>query len=179
MLSIEDAKRRLLRPDAKIIPAMASIVFALFGGEAIRNHVRVDDVLGFDVALFNEIASPKRLVYREDLDIELLTDTTEAFAFDFVEHDYFPAARRKLRVPIRTGGRCYGVAQWLRLKMDDTITYENHPSTKTSAATWQTCLYRFPSPIDVEPGQTALVEAEHNKRSVWFFWEGLEEQRIS
>jgi tetratricopeptide (TPR) repeat protein len=177
--SIEDAKRRLLKPDAKIIPARASIVFALFGGEAIRNHVRVDDVLGFDLGVFNEIASPKRLVYRDDLDIELLTDTAEAFAFDFAEHDYFPAARKKLRLPIKVGGRCYGVAQWLRLKMDDTIEYENHPSTKTPAATWQTCLYRFPIPVDVRPGQTALVEAEHNRRSIWFFFEGLKEQGIS
>src|SRR5262249_25170908 len=118
--SIEDAKRRLLEPDAKIIPAMGSIVFALFGGEAIRNQVRVDDVLGFDLGIFNEIASPKRVVYRDDLDVELLTDTMEAFTFDFARHDYFPAARKTLRIPIKVGGRCYGVAQWLRLKMDDT-----------------------------------------------------------
>src|SRR5262249_53893836 len=88
--SLEDAKRRLLAPGGKIVPAVASIVFALFGGEAIRAHVGVDDVLGFDLRAFNEIASPKRIVYRDDLDIELLTDTVEAFAFDFVEHDYFP-----------------------------------------------------------------------------------------
>ena len=172
--SIEDAKRRLLAPGAKIIPAAGSIVFALFAGEAIKKHAGVDEVLGFDLRRFNAIVSPKRIIYRDDLDIDLLTDTTEAFAFDFVNRDYFPADRKTLRIPIKAAGRCYGIAQWLRLRMDDTITYENHPSTRTPAATWQTCLYRFPAPINVKPGQTAIVRAAHNRSAIWFFWEGLE-----
>ncbi|MCE9640921.1 MAG: hypothetical protein K8S22_12370, partial [Betaproteobacteria bacterium] len=67
-----------------------------------------------------------------------------------------------------------GVAQWLRLQMHDSITYENHPSTKTDASTWQTCLYRFAEPLDVTPGQTVVVRAAHNRSAVWFACEALE-----
>jgi tetratricopeptide (TPR) repeat protein len=174
--SIEDAKRRLIEPGAKIIPAVGSIVFALFGGEGIAKHARVDDVLGFDLKAFNAISASRRIVYRGDLGIELLTDTAEAFAFDFVRHDYFPAARKTLSVPIKVAGLCYGIAQWIRLEMDDTITFENHPSIKTPASGWQTCLYSFPTPVHVMPGQTAMICAAHNRSAVWFFWEGLKER---
>jgi len=177
--SIEDAKKRLLEPDAKIIPAAGSIVFALFGGEAIRNHARVDEVLGFDLRRFNLISSSRRLVYRDDLGIELLTDTAEAFAFDFVKRDYFPAERKTLSIPIKVAGCCYGVVQWIRLRMDDNITFENHPSIKTPAPGWQRCLYCFPTPVQVKPGQTVIVRVAHNRSAVWFFWEGLEERGIN
>ena len=172
--SIEDAKKRLLEPDAKIIPAKGSIVCALFGGEVIRKHVMVDEVLGFDLSEFNAIASPKRFVYRDDLDIDLMTDPAEAFVFDFVGHDYFPPARRTLRLPISAAGECLGVAQWVRLYLDDNITFENHPATKSTTKSWQTCLYRFPRPIHVRPGQTAIVSAAHNRTAAWFFLDGVE-----
>jgi tetratricopeptide (TPR) repeat protein len=173
--SIEDAKRRLLDPNAKIIPAAGSVVFALFGGEAIKKNMMVDDVLGFDLSGFNAIASRKRYIHRHDLDVGLLTDTAEAFVFDFVGCDHFPAERKTLRLPITAAGVCYGVAQWIRLRLDDNFMFENHPSVKTPASSWQTCFYRFPVPIRVRPGQTARVCAAHNRLAVWFFWEGLEE----
>lgn len=153
---------------------MGSIVFALFGGEAIKKYARVDEVLGFDLSRFNAIASPKRLIYRDDLDIELFSDTAEAFAFDFAHGDYFPPDSRTLRVPVRVAGRCHGIVQWIRLTLDGAIAYENHPSTETPASSWQKCLYRFPVPVDVQPGQTAIIRAAHNRTAVWFFWEGLE-----
>lgn len=174
LASIEDAKRRLLEPNAKIIPATGSVVIALFGSDAIKKNMMVDDVLGFNLSGFNAIASRKRYVHRHDLDIGLLTDSTEAFMFDFVQHDYFPAERKTLRIPITVAGCCYGVAQWIRLKLDDTVTFENHPSIKTPASSWQTCFYRFPAPIHVHPGQTAIICAAHNRSAAWFFWEGLE-----
>jgi predicted RNA methylase len=174
LASIEDAKRRLLAPDAKIIPAMGSVVCALAGGEAIKKNMMVDEVLGFNLSGFNAIASQKRYIHRHDLDIDLLTDTTEAFVFDFVRRDHFPAEHKTLRIPITAAGCCYGIAQWIRLRLDDNVTFENHPSAKTSASSWQTCFYRFPTPIDVHPGQTAIVSAAHNRSAVWFFWKGLE-----
>jgi len=172
--SIEDAKRRLVEPGAKVIPAAGSVVCALFGGDAVKQHVRVDQVAGLDLSHFNSIASPKRLIYRDDLAIDLLTRPVAAFEFDFAGNDYFPAERKTLRVPVTQAGRCWGVAQWIRLKLDDEHTYENHPATKTPTSSWQTCLYLFATPVDVRPGQTARICAAHNRSAVWFFWEGLE-----
>ncbi len=172
--SIEDAKKRLLAPGSKIIPATGSVMFALFGGEDIRKHARVDEVLGLDLRGFNAIAAPKRIIYRNDLDIEFLTAATEAFTFDFVKGDYFPAEKKTLRVPVTAAGLCYGVAQWIRLGMDGQGTFENHPAIKSPASGWQTCLYRFAEPVEIRAGQTARIRAAHNRTDVWFFWDGLE-----
>lgn len=60
--SIEDAKRRLLKPGARIIPARGGIQFALFSGADIEQNIRVGMVNGFDLSKFNSIVAQKQLV---------------------------------------------------------------------------------------------------------------------
>lgn len=171
--SIEDAKRRLLKPGARIIPARGSIQFALFGGPDIEKNVRVDEVHGFDLSRFNKIVSTKQLVTRNDLNIELLSDDTRAFFFDFVNTGRFPQTEKiTIEVPVRRTGRCCGIIQWLRLEMDDTVVFENHPSVKNPASGWQHCMYVLPAALDVVPGQVAMVTVVHNRNTPWFFLEG-------
>jgi hypothetical protein len=172
--SIEDAKRRLLAPGARVIPAAGSVMCALFGGEGIRENIQVGQVCGFDLSRFNAIASQKRFLHRGDLGLDLLSEPAEAFAFDFMAQDYFPAERRTLRLPVRVAGRCDGVVQWIRLRMRDDIVFENAPSSRSRASGWQQCLYRFADPIELRPGQTVVLCAAHNRSSVWFFLEGRE-----
>jgi protein arginine N-methyltransferase 7 len=172
--SIEDAKARLLKPGAIIIPARGSIQFALFGGDGIKQNVLVEKVYGFDLSKFNTIISRKQYISRNDLDIELLTDGSCAFFFDFVKIDRFPFKERKvIEVSVRKTGRCCGIIQWIRLEMDDTVVFENHPSIKNPAAGWQHCAYVFPAPIDVRAGQVAVITAAHNRNTPWFFFEGV------
>lgn len=172
--SIEDAKRRLLKPGARIIPARGSIQFALFGGADIERNMRVGEVHGFDLSKFNEIVPAKQYVSRNDLNIELLTDDSSAFFFDFVETEKFPASEEKsLEVPVRQAGRCIGIIQWVRLEMDDAVVFENHPLVPNPASAWQHCVYVLPEPVDVAPGQTAEIAAAHNRDTPWFFFKGL------
>ncbi|MFA7455698.1 MAG: tetratricopeptide repeat protein [Desulfobulbaceae bacterium] len=171
--SIEDAKRRLLRPGACIIPARGSIQFALFCGPDIEKNIRVGEVHGFDLSRFNKIVSTKQLLTRNDLNIELFSDDTRSFFFDFVHTDRFPQNEKMtIEVPVRRSGRCCGIIQWLRLEMDDTFVFENHPSVKNPASGWQHCMYIFPEAQDVAPGQVALVTVVHNRNTPWFFLEG-------
>lgn len=172
--SIEDAKRRLIKPDAQIIPARGSIQFALFSGDDIAHNIRVDKMHGFDLSRFNAIVPRKQYVNRSDLQVDLLTNDTCAFFFDFVQTDRFPSGEKKqLEVPVRKTGRCYGIIQWLRLEMDDKIIFENHPSIKNPASGWQHCMYVFPEPVDLKRGQTALVTVVHNRNTPWFFFDGI------
>mgnify|MGYP001176840736 CR=1 FL=1 len=172
--SIEDAKRRLLKPGARIIPARGSIRAALFGGNDMAMNIRVDEVYGFNLSRFNSLVPQKQYVSRSDLDIELLSDDTDAFFFDFTNTDIFPAGERKtLELPVRCAGRCCGIVQWIRLEMDDAVVFENHPSVKNPATSWQQCVYLFPKPLDILPGQTAVVTAVHNRNIPWFFFEGM------
>lgn len=172
--SIEDAKRRLLKPGARIIPARGSIQFALFGGADISWNIRVDEVYGFDLRKFNAIVPRKQYISRNDLNIELLSDDGCAFFFDFAGTDRFPPCERKsMEVPVRKAGRCCGIIQWLRLEMDDTVVFENHPALKNPASGWQYCVYVFPTTIDLLPGQVAVISAARNRNTPWFFFDGL------
>lgn len=145
--SIEDAKRRLLKPDARIIPARGSIQIALLGGTDIEKNIRVDEVHGFDLRKFNNIVAQQQYISRDDLDLELLSDGICAFFFDFVNTDRFVGDERKtLEIPVQKAGRCSGIIQWLRLEMDETVVFENHPLIKNPAAGWQKCVYVFPDP---------------------------------
>ncbi len=172
--SIEDAKRRLLKPQGRIIPAAGSIMVALFSGDDIRRNLIVEDSFGFNLQRFNSIVSKKLMVYRHDLNIETLTEDTEAFRFDFENDSLFPSHTKNLRIPIKSAGRCYGIIQWIRLQMDKETIFENHPSEKSPVSNWQHCAYVFPEPIDVKPGQVALISASHDRESPWFFLYGIE-----
>jgi hypothetical protein len=175
--SLEDAKRRLLKPQGRVIPAAGSIMVALFTGDDIRRNLMVDDSFGFNLQRFNSVVSKKRMIARTDLNIELLSDDIEAFNFDFENTGFFHAETTTLRILIKSAGRCYGIVQWMRLQMDKDTLYQNHPSDKSPVSNWQQCAYLFDAPIEVKPGQVAVVSAQHDRAVPWFFLDRIETKK--
>ena len=171
--SLEDAKRRLLKPQGKVIPAAGSIMIGLFTGDDIKRNLLVEDSFGFNLQRFNTIVSNKRMIARNDLNIELLSDGVEAFNFDFEGENYFPAQNKSLRIPVKTAGRCYGLVQWMKLDMngDEKILFENHPSQTSKVSNWQQCAYLFDAPIDISVGEVVVVNAAHNRSVPWFWFD--------
>lgn len=172
--AIEDAKRRLLKPEARIIPAVAALRIALFTGEEIGRNLTVGESCGFDLSPFNAIVSKKQVIGRNDLPIDLLTDAMEAFRFDFARAQRFPAEEKTLRLPVTKSGCALGLIQWIRFEMEEGSAFENHPSVKAPASSWQWCAYLLPAPLQVEAGEIAIVSAVHNRRLPWFALEGVE-----
>ena len=166
--SIEDAKRRLLTTDCKMIPAAASIMIALFGGEEMESNLFVEDVYGFNLRQFNSIVPRIRTIQRKDLDLALLSEAVEAFKFDFERDSSWQPEEKVLRVQVTQSGRCLGVLQWIRLYFNEGVVFENHPKVKTSATGWPTCAYLNNSPIAVTQNQIVSVFATHDKMQPWF-----------
>ncbi len=171
--SIEDAKRRLLSPGARIIPAAGSVMVALFGGEDIEKNLFVQDCFGFRLERFNSIVTRKISISRDDLAIELFTDPIEAFRFEFEADSSFPSEARKLRIPIHSPGRCLGVIQWIRLEMTKEIVFENHPFERSTVSNWQRCAYLFPEPVEIRSGEIAVISASHDRNNPWFSLEAI------
>jgi tetratricopeptide (TPR) repeat protein len=169
--SLEDAKRRLLKPQGKIIPAVGNIMIGLFTGDDIRRNLMVEDSFGFNLQHFNTIVSNKRMIARNDLNIELLSDGVAAFSFDFEGENSFPSQSKSLRIPVTSAGRCYGLVQWMQLDMngDQKVMFENHPSQTSKVSNWQQCAYLFDAPIDVKAGQIVVINAAHNRAVPWFY----------
>ncbi len=72
--AIEDAKARLISPGGVMLPAAASLMIALVGGDALGQHLHVDKAFGFDLSAFNAIRPTKVPLNREDLFSVLLSD---------------------------------------------------------------------------------------------------------
>ncbi|MDR9502001.1 MAG: protein arginine N-methyltransferase [Desulfurivibrionaceae bacterium] len=170
--SIEDAKRRLLKPGGRIIPARGSIRCALFGGADIDKHLRVEEVYGFDLSAFNSLVPRQHFLNRNDLALELLSEPRDAFSFDFAGSERFAdRERHTMAITASKAGRCSGIIQWLRLEMDDSVVFENHPDHNNPASGWQQCLFVMPQPVEVTPGQVLNITAAHNHNTPWFFFQ--------
>ena len=174
--SLEDAKKRLLKPQGRVIPAAGSVMIGLFTGDDIYRNCQVADAFGFNLQRFNTVVSNKRMIARNDLNIELLSDGIDAFNFDFEGESSFPAESKTLQIPVKTAGRCFGLVQWIRLDMngDEKVMFENHPSQTSKVSNWQQCAYLFDAPIDVKAGQVVVINAAHNRAVPWFWLERLE-----
>lgn len=166
--ALEDAKARLLKPDAAIVPARSSLMIALVGGEGMANYFHVSEPFGFDIRAFNEITPKKLPVFRADLDPQLLSEAVEAFHFDFVRDSQWPAEHKTIEVTATQAGVAYGVIQWIRLDMDGSTTYENHPLDKVPVSGWQHMFYRFDEPLVLKAGQTVRLSAAHDRATPWF-----------
>jgi tetratricopeptide (TPR) repeat protein len=174
--SLEDAKKRLLKPQGKVIPAAGSIMIGLFTGDDIRRNLQVENAFGFNLQGFNKIVSNKRMIARNDLNIELLSDGITAFSFDFEGENDFPAQSKTIEILVKKAGRCYGLVQWMQLDMngDQKVMFENHPSQTSKVSNWQQCAYLFDAPIDVKVGQVVVVNAAHNRAVPWFWLDKVE-----
>jgi type III protein arginine methyltransferase len=150
---------------------VGSIMVALFTGDDIHRNLLVEDAFGFNLQGFNKIVSSKRMIARNDLNIELLSDGVDAFSFDFENDHVFPAQTKSLQIEVKTDGTCYGLVQWMQLDMngDKKIIFENHPTQTSKVSNWQQCAYLFDAPIDVKAGQVVKVNAAHNRAVPWFF----------
>lgn len=166
--AMEDAKQRLLKPGARIIPGAASIMVALVGGDDLGRYLHVKDPFGFDIRQFNAITPKKLPLFRQDLQLELLSDDVEAFRFDFVNDAQYPAEQKVLEITATHAGLCYGVIQWIGLEMDSQTHYQNHPAAKRAVSGWQHLVYRFDEPVQLTPGQRLRIFAGHDRATPWF-----------
>ena len=146
-------------------------MIALFTGDDIRRNLMVEDAFGFNLQGFNKIVSNKRMIARNDLNIELLSDSIAAFSFDFEGESTFPALSKTLQITATKTGLCYGLVQWMQLDMngDQKVLFENHPSQTSKVSNWQQCAYLFDVPIDVKVGQVVTINAAHNRAVPWFW----------
>jgi predicted nicotinamide N-methyase len=159
--TLEDAYERLLTPDANIIPAAASIIGYLAGGETLKGLLYVGQVKGFDLSPFDDFAPPNMQMSLDRFPHDILSSDTELWRFNLKDKT-FPMDSRRIVVPVTKPGLCLGVAQWIRLELDNTIRYENRPGPDAPFnGHWSHIFYRFAKPLPVKPGDTVPLLVKH------------------
>jgi hypothetical protein len=167
MRTIAYARSHLLKPGAPMIPRAIGVVVALVGGEALAKSVSVGTVDGFDLSPFNEFSPMMLRTRAESTYYEFYSDGIEVFRFDLA--GAVPEAETVERaVPVARAGLCIGFLQWTKLALDDDVAVENRPGPDFGPSGWYHSLMTFPQPQWVEPGQTVLFEARHDRRTLAF-----------
>ena len=121
--------------------------------------------------LFSCFAPKKYMLFREDLEINLMTNVFEAFRFDFTNNNNFPPENKKIEIEAIKKGKSYGIIQWIKLEMGNGLKHENHPANLTKASSWHKVVYVFDDPIELSIGQKVVITAKHNRDAVYFFLE--------
>ncbi len=164
--TVEHAHQHLLTRDALAIPAAASALGYLIGGPVIENMLFVGQANGFDLSKFNDFAPPNLAVGLDALPHDVLSDDFELLRFD-LKKAVFPMGSRPIDVKVTRAGVCAGVAQWIRLDLDERNRYENRPSANPDFnGHWTQILHRFPHLISVQPGEIIRLAARHDRKQI-------------
>ena len=156
----EQAFRRLLKPNAIVIPAKGVVRVALAEDRKI-GHRRMTQVEGFDVTPFNMLAPPRYRIPVGDERLVLKSAAADALLFDFQSGGPFPESRAEAAVTANAEG-ANGIVQWIRLDMDGQGHYEDAPAPGTSSA-WATQFHPFPDGFRVAQSETIRVICEHDR----------------
>jgi arginine Nomega-methyltransferase len=164
--TLRHARQHLLRSDARIIPHTGRIIAALLESEPIHQLNHADCAAGFDVSLFNHVATRDYFPVRLNTWAHrLLTDPQPIFSFDF-QHDPLLPQTRTIDFPVSQTGRCHGIVFWFELDLGEQITISN--SSANQATHWMQAVQCLPIPLDLEAGQQLELTAAHDDTTVWF-----------
>jgi predicted RNA methylase len=149
--TVRHAREHLLAPQARIVPARATLYAQLVESRALEhlNHVR--RVAGFDVSDLNRLSSlayfPLRLA---QTDYRPLAPPVEALRFDFEAGEY-PGERTTVTCRPVADGMCHAVALWFWVELVPGVVLSNEPANVRSH--WEQAVQCFVSPIPVRAGR--------------------------
>jgi Flp pilus assembly protein TadD/precorrin-6B methylase 2 len=159
LASLADARRRLLKPGARVLPRRARLYAAAVEVPNLRRVNPVRQVAGFDLAGFDVLRNPageKVELSREEH--RLLTDSFPLFDFDFREA--VPGAgQKRVDVAATAKGNVQAVAIWYDLHLDDAIALTTAPGAKGNH--WGQAVTFLPADIPVVPGQKLAAHATY------------------
>lgn len=166
LATFEDAWARLLKPDAIVIPAAATVRAQLVESPALRDTLTVGRVSGFDLSGFNEFAS--RTLPTSNLppfDFRPVSDPVTLFEVDFRVRRHAPAERR-VAVTAAAGGAVDAVLVWFTLRLGDAIEYDNAPGAGAASSHWGQMVQLVAPARATAPGEALTLLARHDTTSM-------------
>jgi tetratricopeptide (TPR) repeat protein len=163
------AKRNLLKEDAIIIPAAATIYTMLIECPQLRRVNPIKNIAGFDLSDFDRFRSPGyRQICLENISYQALSDPVAVCHLDF-QNDVPTSAQDNLEVRIRRTGVCQAAAFWFDLHLDK----KNKISTLHGAHSnhWKQALQFFSVDLQCTAGDTVKLGVTQNLTGFEFILE--------
>jgi len=161
---LEDAKARLLTPDARIIPARTIARVAL-GFDSHLSQERMGEVDGFNLSGFNALAPARYQIRAESDRLALRSAPADLFDFDFQNGNRFPEGKASAEL-VADGGGVNGIVQWVAIGLDQDRWYENAPGERSC---WAPLFYPLGRVMRPAAGTRITVHGSHDRRRmiVW------------
>lgn len=163
---LRHAREALCTPDARIIPAAATVYAALIEAPELARVNPVARIDGFDMSHFDRFRSPGYTQIDLGADQHrLLCQPVTALQFDFTR-DMPDEHGLSLPLTATATGVCHGVVFWFDLAMADGVTYHSASQARTNH--WKQALDFCAVPLPVTAGQALTLSARYDKTRIWF-----------
>ena len=166
--SVRDARRRLLKPDALVLPARAVVWAVLLEAPERELSAPVRSIEGFDLSPMEMLRDPDRTIVTRlaGEPVRFLTDPFAALEVDLSTPG--PAGAEQPAesiVPVAAPGTVHGIGWWFELWLDETTSLSTGPD---QARHWPQVLQLLPGPRHVRAGDRVRVTAGHDDTCVRF-----------
>jgi type II protein arginine methyltransferase len=162
---IGDAKARLLKAGAAVVPRWSELRLALVDCEVPQKHRPLADVDGFDLSPFNVLA-PRASGYLRVAKIGARARSEAASALRKDFQSPVPFGPDKCEVELTSlGGAVGGIAQWLRVEFADDLVFENDPFEKPGSH-WGSPVTPFKAPIATRHGEALRISVRRLDREL-------------
>lgn len=155
--SLEDARRRLLKPEARVLPQRAQVYAAAVEIPHLRRVNPIREVAGFNLSGFDVFRNPAgEMVELSREPHRLLTRAFPVFDFDF-RASVPGSGQKRVDVRVRESGTIHAVAVWYDLHLDDAISMSTAPGAKGNH--WGQGISFLPADLEVKEGQRLQAQA--------------------
>ncbi|WP_448505928.1 tetratricopeptide repeat protein [Immundisolibacter sp.] len=156
--AMADARERLLRENARVIPAAVTICAALVSSTALQQLTSVHMIEGFDLSLFNEFA-PYLITVPRGAAYDVVSETFHPYTLQMGERLSAPTAI-DLKVRVSRSAPVHGIAQWMKVHLDEEICLENAPAKENGTDHWGIVFHPFAQPVEATAGQDIALRCE-------------------
>lgn len=157
--SLADARARLLKPEARVLPQRARVYAAAVEMPGLRRVNPIRRIAGFDLSAFAVFSNPAgQMVELGAEPHRLLTAPFAVFDFDF-RRPVPEAGEFRASVPATADGTVHAVAIWYDLFLDDAITMTTAPGIERNH--WKQAVDFLPADIAVAAGQALAARARY------------------
>jgi hypothetical protein len=162
--SLQHARSELLTPDAALVPRRFTLEGALLESADVFGLNRIDEVEGFDLAGFNELATrgyfPVRLnTWRH----RLMSTPSRLLGLDLESYSFTPV-NETVELTANANGIVHGVVFWFDVELVPGVRLSNTPCTGTSH--WMQAFACFERPIAVAKGDHVVVDLSFSQSAV-------------
>jgi precorrin-6B methylase 2 len=150
--TIRDARERLLAERGRLVPQAARLLVRLVESVAADRLNNVQTVHGFDLRLFNRLATPGHFPIRlHTWPHRLLSEPVELARFDFVAGQ-LDETHRSVALPVNADGVAHGAVAWFELDLGAGVVLRNSPDNVGSH--WMQAFVSLAKPMHVHRGQS-------------------------